>query len=253
MNYDPYKHHRRSIRLKGYDYSRRGWYFITICTQNREMLFGDVVDGKMILNEAGRIADKCWREIPEHYPNVHLDEYVIMPNHIHGIIIINDHQNVGANDNSPHNPPTANNIGTKNVLPIDNPGKKNAGAKNISHNDNTMPQNIGAKNISHDDNIMPQNIGAKNISHDDNIMPQNIGAKNISPLQSQFRSPSKTIGSIIRGFKIGVTKWFRQNTEIYAVWQRNYYEHIIRDENELNHIRQYIIENPLKWQEDKYY
>ena len=173
MRYDPQKHHRRSIRLKGYDYSQSGWYFATICTQKREMLFGDVIDGKMILNDAGQVADKYWREIPEHYPNTNLDEYVIMPNHIHGIIVI----------------------------------------------DNT----------------------------------QNVGAKNISPLRSQFRSPSQTIGSIIRSFEIAVTKWFRKNTKIYMVWQRNYYEHIIRNENELNRIRKYIIENPLKWQDDKYF
>lgn len=174
--YNPDKHHRRSIRLKGYDYSQAGAYFVTICTKNRQCLFGNVVNGEMIFNDAGQIARKCWLEIPDHYPNAILDEFVIMPNHIHGIIIIN----VGANNNSPL---------------------------------------------------------------------QNHSAVQSSP----FQSPSKTIGSIIRGFKIGVTKWFRQNTDVYDVWQRNYYEHIIRNDDELNTIRQYIIDNPLKWQEDENY
>ncbi len=95
--FNPEKHHRRSIRLKGYDYSQPGAYFITICTKNRKCLFGNIINGKMILNDAGHIAQNCWLEIPNHYSNVILDEFVIMPNHIHGIIIIN----VGANNNSP--------------------------------------------------------------------------------------------------------------------------------------------------------
>ena len=217
MSYDPAKYHRRSIRLKGYDYSQPGWYFVTIVTHNREMLFGNVVNGRIILNKIGRIADQCWRDIPDHFPNVRLDEYIIMPNHIHGIIIIQDTQNVRANDDSPHN--------------------------------TTTPQNVRANDDSPHNTATPQNVRANNDSPHNTTTPQNARANNDSPLQS----PSKTIGSIIRGFKIGVTKWCRQNTDIYQVWQRNYYEHIIRNENDLNRIRNYIIENPLKWKEDKYF
>jgi REP element-mobilizing transposase RayT len=168
MKYNPEKHHRRSIRLKGYDYSQPGGYYVTIVTQNRECLFGDIVDGKMILNDGGRFTQKCWLDISNHFPHVYLDEFIIMPNHVHGIIIIDD---------------------------------------------------------------------------------EYVGAKNFSPLP--FRSPSKTVGSIIRGFKIGVTKWFRNNTDVYTVWQRNYWEHVIRDENELNRIREYIMNNPLQWELDE--
>jgi len=170
MRYDVDKHHRRSLRLQGYDYTREGAYFVTVCIQDRACLFGDVSDGEMILNDAGLMAEKCWRCIPAHFPHVALDEFVVMPNHIHGILSI--------------------------------------------------------------------------------IVP--VGAKNISPLHSQqMHGPSKTIGSAIRGFKIGVTKWMRQNTTVHNVWQRNYYEHIIRDENDLNRIRQYIIGNPSRWTEDE--
>jgi len=147
MKYNPDKHHRRSIRLQGYDYSQPGIYFITLCTQNRECLFGEILNGEMRLNEFGKIAHQCWLEMPHHFPHVQLDEFVIMPDHIHGIIVLN----------------------------------------NI----------VGAKKFS------PQ--------------PMPTPQRNITP----FRSPSKTIGSIIRGFKIGVTKEFRQNTDIYVVWQRN--------------------------------
>lgn len=170
-NSDYQNHHRRSIRLKGYDYAQPGWYFVTVCTYKKTILFGDVDCGAIILNKAGNIVEQCWNDIPNHFPHVQLDQYVIMPNHIHGILVINDI----------------------------------------------------------------------------------VGAKNVSPLQqNKFQSPSKTVGSIVRGFKIGVTKWFRSNTNIHDVWQRNYYEQIIRDENDLNRIRRYIIENPLKWRNDAY-
>jgi putative transposase len=90
MAYDPEKHHRRSIRLKGYDYTQPGAYFITICTHGRECLFGEIIDGEMHLNEAGQIVVQTWQDLPNHVPNVQLDAFVVMPNHVHGIIIITD-------------------------------------------------------------------------------------------------------------------------------------------------------------------
>ncbi|MFM7372811.1 MAG: hypothetical protein ACKO2Z_34520, partial [Sphaerospermopsis kisseleviana] len=88
MPYNPEIHHRRSIRLKGYDYSQIGAYFVTICTHHRNCLFGEIVDGEMKLNTNGEVAKGCWLSIPRHFQNVELDEFVIMPNHVHGIIII---------------------------------------------------------------------------------------------------------------------------------------------------------------------
>jgi len=147
-----------------------GAYFVTVCLKDRACLFGDISDGNMVLNDAGMMAEKHWHDIPANFPHIELDEFVIMPNHIHGILSI-----------------TA-----------------------------------------------------------------SVGAKNFSPLHSkQGHGPSKTIGSVIRGFKIGVTKWMRQNTPVYNVWQRNYYEHVIRDDASLNLIRQYIVENQSRWSEDE--
>jgi putative transposase len=85
-NYNPNIHHRRSIRLKGYDYSQEGLYFITINTKDRECLLGKIINAEMVLNDAGKIANECWLEIPKHFPNVIMHEYIIMPNHVHGII-----------------------------------------------------------------------------------------------------------------------------------------------------------------------
>jgi REP element-mobilizing transposase RayT len=188
--YNPNIHHRRSIRLKGYDYSQAGLYFITICCQDRAYLFGNIVNGEMKFNDIGKIANECWVDIPNHFPNSVLHEYVVMPNHVHGIIELKS--NVGA-------------------------------AENFLSNNNK--------------------------SNDDNGAVGNSVANDYSSL----RSPSKTIGSIVRGFKIGVTKWMRQNTDVFDVWQRNYYEHIIRNEKSYNTISEYIINNPVKWTDDKFY
>ena len=90
IRFDPKKHHRKSIRLPGYDYSQAGVYYVTIVTYQRDSLFGEVVNGEMVLNDFGKIADECWRAIPDHFPLVELGAYVVMPNHVHGIIVITD-------------------------------------------------------------------------------------------------------------------------------------------------------------------
>ena len=100
MKFDPNKHRRKSIRVPGYDYSQSGAYFVTMVTYRRECMFGDVVDGEMRLNDFGKIAKGYWHEIPNHFPNVKLGTHMVMPNHVHGIIIIID-SHVGARHASP--------------------------------------------------------------------------------------------------------------------------------------------------------
>ena len=188
MTNNPTSHRRKSIRLQGYDYSQAGLYFITVCTHNRVPLFGEIVDGVMALNAAGQIVEKCWCAIPEHFPQVTVDEFVVMPNHVHGIITIGEN-NVGAND------VRANNVRANDYLP--------------------QPSNEIPRSLQH--------------------------------------GTSRTIGSMVRGFKIGVTRWFRANTDIHKVWQRNYYEHIIRNEDSYLKIADYIQTNPQRWEIDTYY
>lgn len=186
--YNPNIHHRKSIRLKGYDYSQAGLYFITICVQDRKCRFGEIAgvenfQPEMVLNDAGNIADKCWLEIPKHFPNAVLHEYIVMPNHVHGIVEL---------------------------------------IQTGSPNESVAP----------------------------------VGVQNFEPLptRNEFRKIiPHSIGSIIRGYKIGVTKWFRNNTDIENVWQRNYYEHIIRDEKSYQRISEYIINNPKNWREDIFF
>ena len=93
MKFDPQKHHRRSIRITGFDYAQPGGYFVTIVTYQRDSIFGNIVNEEMQLNALGVIADECWCAIPDHFPNVELGAYIIMPNHVHGIIIIHDDKN----------------------------------------------------------------------------------------------------------------------------------------------------------------
>lgn len=178
------KHNRQSIRLKGYNYGQSGLYFITICTHNRDHLFGKIINKEMVLNEAGKVATKCWREIPVHFPIAVLHEYVIMPDHIHGIIEI---------------------ISPKNEL---------------------LPP-VGIQNL--------ESLPAVTENTFQHIIPQSIG-------------------SIIRGFKIGVTKWFRYANGFspeMQVWQRNYHDHIIRNEIEYTRIALYILNNPANWDKNK--
>ncbi len=221
--YNPDIHHRRSIRSKEYDYSRAGLYFVTICTQHRECLFGRIDNGEMILNDAGKFAEKCWTEIPDHFPNIQLHEHIIMPDHIHGIIeIVSTATPVGANNYSPEN------------------------HRHSPENHRHSPENHRHSPENH-------RHSPENHRHSPEKRPYPPGqlsgcvnrAKDFSPLR--WVSPSKTIGSVVRGFKIGVTKWMRQNTKIYHVWQRNYHDHIIRNPKEYDRISNYINNNPAQW------
>ncbi len=198
---DDYPFHRRSYRLKGYDYSLPGKYFVTLVTKGRECLFGNVTNKKMILNDAGKNAEGFWLSIPEHYPNVVLDAFIIMPNHVHGIIIITD----GKNNNTVSGKPRVR-VQNFEPLPV------------VRYNKDTPREPLPV--VRHTKKTRQKN----EYQH---IIP-------------------RSLGSIVRGYKTGVTKWFRKNTEIHDVWHRNFYDHIIRSEEELWKIRRSIQHNPEK-------
>ena len=202
MTYNPDIHHRRSIRLKGYDYSKAGAYFVTMCSWQRECLFGEIDNDVMVLNECGRIVESVWCGLPEHFPNIHLDEFIIMPNHFHGIIFINE--SVGA-------------------MPTARPGLDVNGA------------NIGIANEPN---------GGRPVGIEQQI-GRPVGIAPTGPVPG-------SIGAIMAQFKSNVTKRinrFRNNPGC-PVWQRNYFERVIRNENELSRAREYIANNPLKWSLD---
>jgi putative transposase len=195
--FDPQKHHRRSIRLKGYDYTSEGAYYVTIVVQTRQCLFGEIVDREMNLNEYGRIIQKWWNEIPIHFPNVKVGAFITMPNHVHGILfIINDRRGEVL---SPQNPPQ-----------------------------NDLNQNY-------------------------NVINPNLTKTQGGETPTQ-RKPS--LGQIIAYFKYQSTKEINAIDRmgvISKLWQRNYYEHVIRNERELQQKTDYILDNPSRWDEDQEY
>ena len=208
MKFDSHKHHRRSIRLKGFDYSQPGVYFITNCIQNRECLLGEIVDNQMVLNEFGKIVDNNWQMIPKHFSQVELDEYIIMPNHMHGVIIIRE---------------------------IEIP---DVGAKHF-HNENNVNENrsIGTTDLDNG-NSPKENASPLREGEQERIHGTNPGS--LSAIMQNYSSVTTRIIN-----RIGKTPGAK-------FWQRNFFERIVRDEKELNRIRKYIIENPLKWSDDEY-
>jgi len=157
-----------SARWATWDYGSNAAYFVTICINDRTPDFGQVVNGEMILTPLGQVAAECWEAIPDHFPFVVLDAFVIMPNHVHGILIIDKPE--GDIGNGPN----------------------------------------------------------------------------------RFGPQSRNLGSIVRGYKIGVTKYARQHNLPFK-WQARYHDHVIRNAGEYKRIRKYIHENPQKWDEDRYY
>lgn len=183
--YDPLRHHRRSIRLKGYDYTQAGAYFVTMCAHGRECLFGDIANGVVRLNDCGRIAAAGWNALPRHFAHATLDAFVIMPNHLHGLVL----------------------------LSAQGKGETFAGRPS-------------------------DRAGA--------------GAANASPQRPNGTQPG-SLGAILQNFKSISTRKINtlRATPGAPVWQRNYYERIVRDDRALNAIRHYIANNPLKWALDR--
>jgi putative transposase len=194
MKYNPDIHHRRSIRLAGYDYSQCGYYFITVCTQRRLCLFGEIEKGRMILNDAGKMISRWWNELKNKYANIEIDEYVVMPNHCHGIINI---------------------VGT-----------------------------VGADRC-----VCPNGKGEQG-EHAGS--PQQGSPQQDSPLRG------RPIYKMVQWFKTMTTNEYIHNVKQNRwepfdnkLWQRNYYEQIVRDEISLRRIREYIANNPYQWKQDK--
>ena len=169
---------RRSVRLRNYDYSQNGTYFITVCTADRAERFGCISDQVVRLNLSGEIVDRCWKQIPAHFPQVELDEFVVMPNHLHAIIVI---------------------------------------------------------------------------TGDAGGLGQAEARLGMSTQSETFGKPAiGSLATIVRSFKAAVSKHIREASQQPSerIWQRNYYEHVIRNDGALNSIRQYIQANPAQWEFD---
>lgn len=194
MTYDPDRHNRRSIRLKGYDYAQAGAYFVTICTQDRECLFGEIAAGEMELSDAGRMVERWWTKLTKKFPLAEIGEFIVMPNHFHGIVML-----VGA-------------------APCGRPGRETV-----------LEVPSGGRSQRHDQPGTGHPHG---------------GAPTLGDLVDWFKT--MTTNDYIRGVK--QRGWVSFPGKL---WQRNYHEHIIRNEDELSRIREYIVNNPLQWAVDR--
>ncbi|MBT1070730.1 transposase [Pelotalea chapellei] len=210
MKHDPDVHRRRSFRLRGYDYSAAGAYFVTLCVYGRECLLGDIRNSEMVLNDAGNAVREWWQGVSDHFVNVHLDEFMIMPNHFHGIVVITD-------------------AGTEITRPL----LKNDETAGITPD---SPEYVGAGSPRPLLNSTNMNRGGAILMNQGGETP-----------------PLPTLGQIIGYFKYQSTKQTNQmrGNPGCPVWQRNYYERVIRDERELDAARKYILENPIKWDLDR--
>ena len=215
MPYDPARHHRRSIRLRGYDYARAGAYFVTIVMQGRECLLGNVAEGEMALNDAGRMIEKWWLELNHKFPSVDTDEYVVMPNHFHGIVVITPTDNVGAD---------------LRVGPV--------GGEYADRGEHAGGEHAGSPLPANTESGQCVELG-EHLDRGEHAGGEHAG----SPLPTIIQwFKTMTTNEYIRGVKqLGWPPFPGK------LWQRNYYEHIIRDERDLERIRAYIANNPHQW------
>jgi len=242
--YNPDIHHRRSIRLQGYDYASEGLYFVTICTQNRECLFGEIKNNEMVLNDAGRMVEKWYNKTQEKFPDIICHEMIIMPNHFHCIW-----ENVGLHGASavgadPCVRPLSNNMQSN---PCVRPPKQNIEpSTNIVIEDNDGIKDTHAGNDEHDI-IEGAHMGAP--IQNPTLNESDLGEHTGSPLSMVVRwFKTMSTNEYIRGVnELGWTPFDRK------LWQRNYYEHIIRDDTSLQNIAYYITNNAAHWQEDDFY
>ncbi|MFW6264119.1 MAG: transposase [Cyanobacteriota bacterium] len=174
------KYRSETTRLKHRDYGANGWYFVTICTRNKSYYFGNIINGQIQLSPIGKIAQQFWLDIPNHFNSTYVDASVIMPNHLHGIVVI-DRPMVETRHGASLHP-------------------------SATHNDES---------------------------------------NQFAPLKPG------SLQAIINAYKSSVTRWCRKNGYDFFAWQPRYYDHIIRNDGSLDRIREYIQNNPAKWEEDK--
>ena len=211
MPYNSNIHHRRSIRLKRYDYTQQGAYFVTICTHQRNCLFGEIVDGEIKLNTNGEIARGSWLSIPRHFKNVELDEFVIMPNHLHGIIIIES--------------------------------SEVAGEALANQDFSQLFSEVAGEALANQDFSQQQNLSsqcfAPTVYTGETIKINGTKPQSLAAITQNYKSVSTRQINRMNKAKGNV------------IWQRNYYEHIIHNEEALNNIREYIVNNPINWVKDQ--
>jgi putative transposase len=304
--YDPEIHNRRSIRLKGYDYSQAGAYFVTAVTYHREYLFGEIVNGEMVLNNSGKIVQWEWLELPKRFQYIELGAFMVMPNHFHGILIFHDsnvratHRDLDdAYDNHDGSPLSIDSNVRATRQDLDDSLDNHDGTpRPIDFTVRATPQDLDDSLDNHDGSPRPidftvrathrdlddalenhdgsprpcdstvratrQDLNDALENHDGSPRPIDFTVRATrpdlndvrkyndgSPLLPRGPKPA-SVGAIMAQFKSRVTKrlWKIPARQGTSIWQRNYFEHIIRNEHEMDRIWRYIESNPARWDED---
>jgi putative transposase len=261
----PHRTRRNSLRLKGYDYSREGLYFVTLCCQNRHQRFGRIENGKMIVNEFGEIAHNEWLKTPEKRDNVELGEFIIMPDHIHGIIrIVGGESAVGGELHSPQ-------LGVRRTAQMgvrrtaqretnepESPPRKSdesSALNRVSNDPESSPNQSSTSGKSDTVSRGNEMVGNGSNEPESGVPGTGVSGSGVPGTgvrgTPQLRAPSKTVGAIIRGYKSAVTRQVQQLGFKGKLWQRNYYDHIIRTEEAYINISKYIKNNPSNWGKKK--
>jgi REP element-mobilizing transposase RayT len=231
-----YQKNRQSIRIPGYDYTQPGAYFVTLVTHDRQCLFGEIIDGRMELSPLGRIAAEQWQRLPSRFPNWAADILQIMPNHVHAVLNKNASGFVGAQRSFTHGGADSARL---------RPASKIKGA--------SLPGTAPLNPYGVSDGLAQ---GAASPDRPCALEGSLRPYPDRSDCNEQFdrrNVAGDSLGAVVRAFKSAVTYRYQQlpGAPGHPLWQRNYYEHIVRDEDDLDRIRLYIQENPLCWSEDE--
>jgi putative transposase len=221
------KFRNESFRLNRHDYSANSTYFITICTRLEISYFGNITGGKMILSESGRIASKFWHELPEHFSFVSLDEFVVMPNHVHGIIIIESASAVR----------TLHEMSQKQQSPI---------VVRTLHETSQKQQSPIVVRTLHEMSQKQQSPIVVRTLHATSLHSLTPEQKVKNEFMAAISPKPGSLATVIRSYKSAVSKNAHLINSDFS-WHPRYYDRIIRSNIELNRIRDYIINNPAKW------
>ena len=279
MAYDPKIHRRRSLRLKGYDYTQVGAYFVTIVTQNRLCLFGEIVGKEMRLNEAGEMVCGFWEALPQRFPAIEIDMFVVMPNHLHGIVVIKQSTDVGAGLVPARNTNSTEHRATTRVAPTNqNPAPDVENAPNTPNRTTTTVEHTKLTNVGA--GLVP----ARNTNSTEHRATTRVAPTNQNPAPDVENTPTVpnrattrvaptgimdggvdspitdrfALGDVIGAYKSLSTVEYTRGVKQMKwspfhkrLWQRNYYEHVVRHDESLRQLQQYILDNPDQWAFDK--
>ena len=232
--FEPLADDRRSIRLRGFDYALDGAYFVTVCVAGRKRILGRIRNGTAILSEAGHLVVTAWERLPLHYPHVRLDAFVVMPNHVHGIVVLDGVVGTGRSGASGGRRQT---------------GEVGAGRSGASGSRREAGQVGAGRSGASDGRPETGQVGA-------GLRPAPTVARAPIPTSGGVPDPRRhALPEIVRAFKAFSARAInlRRGTPGTPVWQRNYYERILRDERALAAVRRYIRENPAKWGDDRFH